>query len=127
MSCAAYAADFAHEVWGVNGYRYGQPFANIADPNEIRDGDIIHTDGGNDGTHYFVVLHRFPDGTLWTAEGNVYETINGEKGFWVIISRSRYTVTNVGTKGDGKTPANITEAWHNPNSSDTYIPEKDIP
>ena len=68
-SCCAYCCDFVAVCFGhKNGYADGA--VRFSDPNEIRAGDVIHVNPGEDrGQHWFVVLFRYGD-KLATAEGN---------------------------------------------------------
>ena len=85
--CFAYAQDFFTEVWGANGYStFHHAGEQFTDPNAIRRGDIIYLLQSNVRQHYYVVLERYADGTLYTAEGNINKRVE--------IRTNRYSVSN---------------------------------
>lgn len=112
--CLAYATDFVHEVWqrsesdnrpGKNGVRFSK-----YDMNELSDGDIIHTiyekkdSDGNDVNHYYCILLRNADGTLYTAEGNS----SGK----VAVSSSKHSMSNLKTYSSTYGTGNVENGWH---------------
>ena len=90
-SCYAYTADFVHEVWpvpaGTTDFRPAHiPTAvKFTSVSEIRDGDVIYLSNGSED-HYYVVLKRNDDGSLWTAEGNCSQK--------VCVSTTAYSISN---------------------------------
>ncbi len=124
--CAAYAADFAYKTWASHPPAYNQGGIHFYDPSQIQDGDVIHVYGDyyynadNElviDQHYYCVIQRKPDGSLYTAEGN-WGPVNNKK---VWITTGHYSMSSLyifGTK--------YIEGWHNPNyepySSDDTSP-----
>ena len=116
-SCYAYTADFVHEVWnvpsGTKDFRPAKVGTKFTDPNEISDGDVIRV-SKNGSTHYYVVLKRYSDGTLWTAEGNASDKAR--------VSKKVYSMSKLGTSG-GKTFDN---GWHMPGYTPFAQPGKPV-
>ena len=113
-SCYAYTADFVHEVWntpsGTKDFRPAVIGEYFSTPGEITDGDVIKTSDGKN-SHYYVVLQRYDNGTLWTAEGNYTDH--------AYISKKRYSISN---PGGSKT---FQYGWHMP-GYDPYDLEKPV-
>ena len=116
--CYAYTADFVHEVWNLptttKDYRPARAGVSFTDPDEITAGDVIRIDSGGDmNIHYYVVLARYSDGTLWTAEGNCD---HDDKSSTTSIARISKTAYSVSSPGDtvGSIKRSMSVGWHMP-------------
>lgn len=69
VQCCAYCADFVKYVYGLNSLLSGQESVST-NVESIRAGDVIFGYWPVGVPHWFVVLERNSDGTLYTAEGN---------------------------------------------------------
>ena len=91
VGCCAYAADFRYYMFGID--TMGDNYTSTNDAAEITAGDIVWT-----GSHFFVVLERYEDGRLYTAEGNFPSS--------VVVSDSVYQINEgvLSREWQGTTP-----------------------
>ena len=117
VECYAYTADFVHEVWkwpaGTDDFRPARVGASFTDYDEIRAGDVIRI-GSSNNCHYYVVLDRYKDGTLWTAEGNVDMDDDSSTTSVVRISKKAYNMGSTGSAGLGDSTKSFYCGWHMP-------------
>ena len=114
FSCRAYAQDFFTEVWDKGNMATFSESEMFTDPLQITDGDIIYAAGkdpnGDYHEHYYVVLQRYADGRLYTAEGNMLMNSGPNAGQRIVLIRDNcYSVNN--PSGDG---APFVCGWHMP-------------
>lgn len=94
LSCYAYVTDFSYEVWkwpkDASDYRPNHVIGatKFTSEDEIMPGDVLYYDYDGNGKypHWYVVLDRYTDGTLWTAEGNYSGKAN--------VSKNTYNLKN---------------------------------
>ena len=79
IGCNGFVRDFAYYCWKnspTSPFVTGKKFTN---PAEITDGDLIYInywdDDGKDHPHWYAVVKRVDDVTLWTAEGNYLDKV----------------------------------------------------
>ena len=102
VGCAAYACDFAKEIYGSDKPRTG--ISDSGSASQIQTGDIVHVYYSS-GDHWFVVLQRMGD-LLYTAEGAYGGKVQIETGFYIVSGDT--LVARYGTDYE------IAEAYHYP-------------
>lgn len=89
--CAAFATDFAGYIFDAPNFNAGERYD---DPNEIRSGDVLAFKG-----HFIAVIERYPDGRLYTMDGNCNSAIRR--------TSSAYSIVDGKFKG-----AEFVNGWH---------------
>lgn len=75
--CAAFVTDFAKYLFDAHNFNAGEQFN---DASEIRAGDVIALEG-----HFISIIDRYPDGTLYTMDGNCNSAIRRTKHAYSIV------------------------------------------
>jgi hypothetical protein len=75
--CAAFVTDFAKYLFDAHNFNAGEQFN---DASEIRAGDVIALEG-----HFISIIDRYPDGTLYTMDGNCNSAIRRTKHAYSVV------------------------------------------